>query len=78
MLHLKALAKNAGIPTGHKKQGLVVHSLRHFFRTFCTNTIKVERAIDVWMGHVGQATTGALYYQLSDHESQNLMNQVPF
>ncbi|MDQ3440358.1 MAG: hypothetical protein M3478_08425, partial [Planctomycetota bacterium] len=61
-----------------KKQGLVVHSFRHFFRTFCTNERIPERAVDVWMGHVGQATTGALYYQLSNQASQELMNQVPF
>lgn len=56
----------------------MIHSLRHFFRTFCTNTIAVERAIDVWMGHVGHASTGALYYQLSDVDSQSLMERVPF
>jgi hypothetical protein len=56
----------------------VIHSFRHFFRTFCTNTIGIERAIDVWMRHVGQATTGAPCYQLSDADSQTLMKQVPF
>ena len=78
LLRVQTVAKNLGLETGHKKHGLVVHSLRHFFRTFCTNSRIPERAVDVWMGHVGKADTGALYYQLADDESQDLMKQVPF
>lgn len=79
LLHrVQALAADHGLPVGHEHQGFVVHSLRHFFRTFCTNAGIPERAIDVWMGHVGTRSTGAQYYQLSDEESQSQMQRVPF
>src|SRR6185295_10841927 len=28
-----------------------IHSLRHFFRTFCTNAAIPERVLDCWLGH---------------------------
>jgi len=75
---VQALARGLEIKVGHKDGGLTVHSLRHFFRTFTTNAQIPERAVDIWMGHVGNRSTGSLYYQLSEQDSQKFIQQVPF
>jgi integrase len=73
-----ALAKSIGLPTGRKAKGFVVHSLRHFFETFCINSGVPQRAVDVWMGHAPDKSMAAVYYELKDEESQAFMNKVPF
>jgi integrase len=75
---VQKLAAGLGISTGRKDDGLVVHSLRHFFETFCINNHVPQRAVDVWLGHVGDRSTSAIYYQLSDRDSQDFMAKVPF
>ena len=67
----QAAAKRAGIT------GFSVHSLRHFFNTFCVNAGIPERVVRAWMGHGDRSMTG-VYYSLSDEESLRFMNQVPF
>ena len=77
-MKVKALAKSVNVKVGHRDEGLVVHSLRHFFETFCINSRIPQPVVDAWMGHAGHQGTGALYYQLSDAESQKFIKQVPF
>lgn len=72
------LAKRLGLPVGHKKEGIVVHSLRHFVESFCINNHVPQRVVDVWLGHRGGGGTGAMYYHLTDTESQQHMRSVPF
>lgn len=72
------LAKRLGMPTGRKQQGLVIHSLRQCFETFTVNAGIPQRVVDIWMGHTGRKSMGALYYHLTDQQSQTFMTQVPF
>ena len=74
----KRLAVSLGMPVGRKDDGLVIHSLRHFFETFTINSGIPQRVVDVWMGHVGEKSTGRIYYQLTEEESQKFMKRVPF
>ena len=66
------------IPTGRADQGLVVHSLRHFFETQAVNSRIPQVVVDAWMGHAGGGSMGKQYYRLSDEMSQQLMKQVTF
>lgn len=73
-----ALLKKLKLPTGRKTKGFVIHSLRHFFETFCINSGIPQRVVDVWMGHAPGKSMAAVYYRLDDVESQNFMKRVPF
>ena len=73
----QAIANRLGMPVG-REAGYTLHALRRFFETFCVNTGSPQRAIDVWMGHHSDKSMGAIYYSLSDSESQALMTKVPF
>jgi integrase len=75
---VQALARKTGVATGRKIDGLVVHSLRHFFATNCVNAGIPQRVIDAWMGHTGDKSMGSVYYRLGDKESQDFMAKVPF
>jgi integrase len=72
------LAKSLGIGVGRKNDGLVIHSLRHFFETQAVDSGIPQFVLDSWMGHVGHSTTGRLYYGLTDEKSQRYMKQVRF
>jgi hypothetical protein len=37
-----------------------------------------QRAVDVWMGHGSDRSMAAIYYSISDSESQAMMANVPF
>ena len=69
--------KRLGMPAG-RESGFVVHSLRHFFESFTVNAGIPPRAIDGWLGHRSDRSMGAVYYHLSDGESQEFMAKVPF
>lgn len=58
--------------------GFTVHSLRHSFKASAVNAGVPERAVDVWLGHSAGNSVRALYYLLSDEESQRFMKKVPF
>lgn len=75
---MQGLAKALKMPTGRKNDGLVTHSLRHFFETHCVNSGIPQRVIDVWMGHTGDKSMGSIYYRLADKESQEFMTKVSF
>jgi integrase len=74
----KELAASAGLPIGRKVGGFVVHSLRHFFLTYCLNARVPKYAVDYWVGHTGDQSVGKQYYGLTDQELQELMNTVSF
>jgi len=58
-------------------EGFVLHSLRHFFKSFCVNNGVPERAVDQWLGHSDGSVRG-IYYHLSPGESKAFMDKVPF
>jgi integrase len=67
-----------GIPAGRKADGFVLHSLRHFFETFCVNARVPQRVVDTWLGHRADHSMAAHYYRLPDEESRRFMEEVPF
>jgi integrase len=75
---IQAVAKGLGIPVGRKNNGLVFHSLRHYFETQCVDSGIPQFVIDAWTGHVGEESTGRTYYGLTDAKSQAYMTQVKF
>ena len=66
------------LPAGRDEGGFTVHSLRHFFETFCVNARIPQRVIDTWLGHRSDQSMAAVYYKLSDAESKAFMDEVPF
>jgi integrase len=58
--------------------GLAIHSLRHFFETFCANAGIPQRAVDTWLGHHSDKSMAAVYYRLRDEDSQAFILRVPF
>jgi integrase len=71
------VARRLGMPVG-REAGYTLHALRRFFETFCVNSGVPQRAIDVWMGHRSDRSMGAIYYSLSDADSEAMMSRVPF
>jgi len=72
------LAKSLGMSVGRKNDGLVIHSLRHYFETMAINSAVPPYVVDVWMGHSGNRSMGKVYYGLSDEKSQEFIRQVKF
>jgi integrase len=75
---LQKLAKPLGIPVGRKDNGLVAHSLRHFFETQCVNSGVPQFVTDIWMGHAGQALMAKTYYGLTEGKSKEYIAKVRF
>jgi integrase len=75
---LKILAASLNFTVGRKANGLVFHSLRHYFETQCVNASVPQFVVDRWMGHAGQRSMGKVYYGLTDPKSQEFMSQVKF
>jgi integrase len=73
----KRLLKRLGLRTG-RVDGFTIHSLRHSFETICVNAGMPQRVIDVWLGHSADKSMAAVYYKLSDQESQAFIRKVPF
>jgi len=71
------LLNKLDIPAG-RDSGFTLHSLRHFFKTFCINAGIPREVVDAWQGHRPDRSAGSAYYQLSDTESQRFMSMVPF
>lgn len=74
---LLAILKTLGLPVG-RWSGFTTHSLRHSFETTCVNAGIPQRVVDLWLGHCSDRSMGAVYYHLSDEESQTFMARVPF
>lgn len=72
------LAAQLELPVGRDEGGYTIHSLRHFFETFCVNAGIPQRVIDTWLGHRADKSMAAVYYSLGDEESQAFMRKVPF
>jgi integrase len=73
----KGLLKRLGLQVG-RDDGFTIHSLRHSFETICVNAGIPQRVIDVWLGHSADKSMAAVYYKLSDEESQAFIRKVPF
>lgn len=67
-----------GMPVGRKTLGFTIHSLRHFFETFCVNAGIPQRVIDTWLGHSSDRSMASIYYRLSEADSKAFMDKVPF
>lgn len=76
--HFQRLAKSLSLPVGRKHDGLVIHSLRHYFETVAVDSGVPQFVVDTWMGHAGAAVMGKTYYGLGDDKSQAYMQQVKF
>jgi len=68
--------KRLKLPAGLEDNGYTIHSLRHFFETYCVNAGIPHRVVDTWMGHVGDKSMSAVYYHLSDEDSQKFMRNL--
>ena len=75
---IQVIAKACGIRVGRGYLGICAHSCRHFFRTQTMNSGVNAYVADIWMGHVGERSTGKLYFHLSDDGSQEWMIRVEF
>ncbi len=73
-----ALLTKLKLPASRKENGSTLHSLRHFFETFCVNADIPQRAVDAWLGHRSDQSMAAVYYKLSDSDSASFMEKVPF
>jgi len=70
------LLKKLHLPVG-REAGFTIHSLRHSFETICDNARIPQRVVDTWLGH-SDKSMAAVYYRLSDEESQKFMKKAPF
>lgn len=52
---VKRLATSLGLPAGQSQGGWTPHLLRHCFESFAVNRRVPQRAVDVWLGHLGDA-----------------------
>jgi integrase len=73
----KSLLKQLGLRTG-RVDGFTIHSLRHSFETTCVNAGIPQRVIDAWLGHSADKSMAAVYYKLTDEDSQAFIKKVPF
>jgi integrase len=73
-----AAAVRVGLPSGLDGNGYTIHSLRHFFENLCVHAGIPQRVIDTWLGHRADRSMAAVYYHLSDADSQRFMSQVSF
>jgi integrase len=71
------LLKKLALPVG-RDSGFTIHSLRHSFETIALNASIPQRVFDTWQGHKSDRSMAAVYYKLSDEESQRFTTQVPF
>jgi len=63
------------LPAGLEEDGYTIHSLRHFFETYSVNAGIPQRVMDAWMGHQGDKSMSAVYYDFRDEESQRFMRK---
>lgn len=72
-----ALLKKLAIPAGCET-GFTIHSLRHFFKSFCISHGVPREYVDAWQGHSAIRSASDLYVHTFDSESQRLIRKVPF
>jgi integrase len=66
-----------GMPAG-RDHGFTIHSLRHFFKSFCVTHGVPREYVDDWQGHKSIKSASDLYVHTFEDESRRLMNSVPF
>lgn len=71
------VVRKLGMPAG-RDTGYTLHSLRHFFKSFCLSHGVPREYVDGWQGHTSIKTASDLYVHTYDAESQRLMALVPF
>jgi integrase len=71
------LAKKLEFPVGRKHGGIVIHSLRHYFKTVAIDSGIPNYVTDAWMGH-SDPSMGRQYYHLPAEKKQAYMQQVQF
>lgn len=71
------VVKKLGMPAG-RGSGYTIHSLRHFFKSFCLSHGVPREYVDAWQGHMSIRSASDLYVHTFDAESQRLMARVPF
>lgn len=71
------LLTKVGVKAGRKTGGFSIHSLRNSFETTCVNAGIPQRVVDTWLGHRSDRSMAAVYYKLSNEDSQKFMLQVP-
>ena len=74
------LYRRLEILAGKKSGGYTLHSLRSFFKTFAIHAGIPREVVDQWQGHSSgrRPTASDAYYKLSDEDSQQFMQRVPF
>lgn len=77
-VQFKTLAQDQGFDVGRGKRGLVVHSLRHFFKTSAINAGVPKPLVDHWVGHQDKNSMDAVYFHPNDEASTTWMSRVPF
>jgi integrase len=70
------LAAKCGFPVGRDQQGLTLHALRRFFKTFCLDAGVPAAMVNYWLGHVDQNSMDFHYYD--PQKSKEWMDRVPF
>lgn len=71
------VVKKLGMPAG-RENGYTIHSLRHFFKSYCLSHGVPREYVDAWQGHTSIKTASDLYVHTFDVESQRLISLVPF
>lgn len=71
------LAMKLELPVGRKNGGIVIHSLRHYFKTTAVDSAVPNYVTDAWMGH-SDGSMGRQYYSLPAEKQQTYMQQVQF
>jgi len=74
---LQKVLRRIEIPAG-RDGGFTAHSLRHSFESICVNARILQRVVDTWLGHRSDQSMAAVYYRMSDEDSQRFMTEVPF
>ncbi len=71
------LAKKLELPIGRKNGGIVIHSLRHYFKTTAIDSGIPNYVTDAWMGH-SDPSMGRQYYHLPAEKKHSYMQLVQF
>jgi integrase/recombinase XerD len=74
----KGVLTGLKISAGRKNGGYTLRSLRNSFETVTVNQRIPQRVIDAWLGHNEDKSMAAVYYRLTDQESQEFMREVRF
>src|SRR5690606_9558575 len=69
--------KKLELPAG-RGDGFTLHSLRHFFKSFCISNGVPREYVDAWQGHMGIRSAADLYAHTLDSKSLYWMSRVRF